>query len=176
MRALVRYFLVLTAVLAAIPATAGKIGFLEVERAVGSVQEGKAKLAELEAWATPRREQLVAQRQKVIDLQEQVTKQRGIASADVLKQLQQDLLQAQRDFEDENRSFKRDVEEKQNEFLSEVAMRMGAIASDYGRANGFDAIFTLKAQPLIFVADAADITDIVIRLYDKQFPVSAASN
>jgi len=176
MRALVRYFLVLTVVLTAIPATAGKVGFLEVERAVASVQEGKTKIVELEAWATPRREQLTAQRQKVIDLQEQLTRQRGVASADILKQLQQDLLQAQRDFEDGGRSFNRDLETKQTEFLSEVAMKVGAVASEYGRANDFDAVFTLKAQPLVFVADAADITDIVIRLYNQRFPVSGGSN
>ena len=176
MRALVRYFLVLTIVLTAIPATAGKVGFLEAERAVASVQEGKAKIAELDAWATPRREQLAAKRQRVVELQEQLTRQRGVASADILNQLQQDLLQAQREFEDDGRSFQHELEAKQTEFLSEVAMKVGTVASDYGRANDFDAIFILKAQPLVFVADSADVTDIVIRLYDQRFPVSGSSN
>jgi len=30
----------------------------------------------------------------------------------------------------------------------------------------------LNAQPLIYVADAADLTDTVIRLYDERFPVN----
>ena len=46
------------------------------------------------------------------------------------------------------------------------------MASDYARANDYDAIFVLNAQPLIYIADAADLTDTVIRLYDERFPVN----
>jgi len=31
----------------------------------------------------------------------------------------------------------------------------------------------LTAQPLIYVSDAADLTDTVIRLYDQRFPTAA---
>ena len=54
--------------------------------------------------------------------------------------------------------------------MNDVALRLGQVASEYGKANDFDAIFTLQAQPLVYIADAADVTDIVIRLFDEKFP------
>ena len=45
------------------------------------------------------------------------------------------------------------------------------MASDYAEANGFDAIFMLESQPLVYIVDSAVITDAVIRLYDERFPI-----
>ena len=56
------------------------------------------------------------------------------------------------------------------EFLSDVAVKVGTVASDYGRDNDYDAIFVLKAQPLVYVRESADLTDTIIKLYDQRFP------
>jgi len=171
MRAFVRWTLVVLTISAAVPALAGKIGFLDAERALASVGEGKRQLKVLEEWAGPRRERLQEMRANVVNLNDQLTTQRSVASAENVKQLEEQLLQARREFEDAGRAFNRDLDAKQNEILEDVATKIGTVASDYGRANDFDAIFMLKAQPLVYVRDSADVTDTVIRLYDDRFPV-----
>ena len=172
MRAFVRWTLVVLTISAAVPALAGKIGFLDAERALASVGEGKRQLKVLEEWAGPRRERLQEMRANVVNLNDQLTTQRSVASAENVKQLEEQLLQARREFEDAGRAFNRDLDAKQNEILEDVATKIGTVASDYGRANDFDAIFMLKAQPLVYVRDSADVTDTVIRLYDDRFPVN----
>ena len=171
MRALRLSGLVSILILAALPAAAGKIGFLDVERAVATVEQGKVQLKAFEAWATPRRQEVEQLRARVGELTNQVAAQRSVASAEVVAQLEAQLLQARREFEDAGRSFNRELEAKQGEFLGEVATRVGEMASEYGRANGFDAIFLYNAQPLAFVADGANVTDIVIRMYNERYPV-----
>ena len=91
---------------------------------------------------------------------------------EVVAKLEQDLQTAGRRFEDSGRSFNRELEAKQSELLGEVAQRVGQVASDYAKANDYDAIFVLNAQPMIYVSEAADLTDVVIGLYDEQFPVN----
>jgi Skp family chaperone for outer membrane proteins len=171
MRLIMRSIIVLLAICAALPAAAGNIGFLDAERAVASVKEGQRQLQALEAWAGPKRQELETMRNRVAELTQQLNTQRTIASADAISQLERDLVQARRDFEDAGRAFNRDLESKQNEFLSQVATRVGSVASEYAEANGFDAIFVLNAQPLVYVADGANITDAVIKVYDEQYPV-----
>ncbi len=153
-------------------ASAGSIGFVDAERAVASVAEGKAKLAELERWAEPRRAQLQELQQAAQAADQDVRTRGNVVSGDALRDLQNRARDTARAFEDARRDFQRDLQKKQDEFLSEVAVKVGTVASDYGRANGYDAIFVLNAQPLIYVADAADLTDTVIRLYDDRFPVN----
>jgi Skp family chaperone for outer membrane proteins len=125
MHIITRWILVCVAVCTAIPTIAGDVGFLDAERAVSSVKEGQRQLQALEAWGSPKRQQVEALRSRVADLTQQVAAQRAIASADVIKELENDLLKARRDFEDAGRAFNRDMESKQNEFLSQVATQIG---------------------------------------------------
>ena len=151
---------------------AGKIGFLDVEKAVSTVKQGQAQIKALEEWANPRREQLEQMRARAVELTNQVAAQRNVASPDVIAQLEKDVVAARRAFEDAGRTFNRDVEAKQNELLGDVALRLGQVASEYAKANDFDAVFTLQAQPLVFIADGADLTDTVIRLFDERYPAN----
>lgn len=164
---------VVVALLLTSSAVAGKIGFVDAERAVTTVDEGRAKLAELEAWAGPERERVQSLGNRVNEIRQRINQQRSIASPEALSQLEQEELQARRAFEDSRREFERNLDRKQNEFLSDVAVKVGKVASDYGKANDYDAIFVLKAQPLVYVADSADLTDLVISMYNEQFSHSA---
>lgn len=172
MKTSLRWIVVVCVVLTALPASAGKIGFLDAERAVATVQEGKRQLQALQDWAKPRQERIEELRARAMELNNQLNAQRSVASASVLADLEEEFLRAQRDFEDAGRTFNRNVDVKQNEFLSEVATKIGQVASEYAEANDFDAVFMLQAQPLAYVRESTNITDIVIRLYDEKFPVN----
>lgn len=151
-------------------AFAGDVAFLDAERAVQEVAEGRAKLAELDAWANPRREEVARLQQAAAALAQELQQKRAVATPEVISELETRARDAARAYEDGRRQFERDLDKKQTEFLSDVAVKVGTVASDYGRSQGFDAIFVLKAQPLVYVADAADVTDTVIRLYNERFP------
>lgn len=171
MKFITRSIIVLLAVCVTMPTFAGNVGFLDAERAVATVKEGQRQLQALEAWASPKRQELEAMRDRAAELTQQLNTQRTIASAEAVSELENQLLQARRAFEDAGRAFNRDLEGKQNEFLAQVATRVGTVASEYAAANGYDAVFVLNAQPLVYVAEGADITDIVIQAYDQQYPL-----
>jgi len=155
---------------AAGPAFAGKVGFVEVERAVATVGEGKAKLEELKAWADPNTARVEQLAKQVADLQRQIVQQRGVANVEALERLEADELDARRRLEDLRRDLARELDTRQNEVLRDVARKLNQVVTDYAKANDFDAIFILKDAMLIYMAPASDLTDTIIRLYDERFP------
>ncbi len=171
MKSLVRWISSLVVVLVAIPAVAGNIGFLDRDRAIKGVKEGQRQLRILDAWANERSDEVEAIRDRVVELTQQVGSQRNVASADVVARLERDLLQAQRDLEDAGRALRFDFEKKQNELLVKVALNVRTVAKEYAEANGFDAIFTIESQPLVYINDSVIITDTVIKLYNERFPL-----
>jgi outer membrane protein len=171
MQSVMRWVLIVAILFASLPASAGKIGFLDTESVIRGVQEGQRQLAILDDWGNRKSDEIEAVRDRAVALGRQLEEQRPVASPEAIAQLEKDLLQAQRNLEDAGRALRRDLEEKQRELLAEVAIRVRIVANDYGNANGFDAIFTLDAQPLVFIADSAIVTDEVIRLYDQRYPV-----
>jgi len=159
------------ALLAAVPATAGKVGFVQVERAAANVQEGRAAIGEIEKWAVPRQKRLDDLRKTADDAKARFLKQRGVASDDALEQMQKEAVDAQRRFEDAVREFQRLYDGKRREKLAGVAHKMNKIVSDYAKANGFDAVFIFRDGMLIYLADSVNLTDVIIKLYNERFPV-----
>ncbi len=172
MRRLTGKLVVLMMVVAVGPASAGKIGFVDAERAVMQVQEGQAKVKQLEGWAQPQQKKVEAAAARVAEIRQEIARQRSVGSPEALERLAREELDARRVFEDSKRNFERNLSAKQEEFLAEVAIKVGQVASDYGKANGFDAILILKAQPIIYLSDEADLTDLVIKLYNQRFPAN----
>ncbi len=170
----IRWILVAALVSAvATPALAGKIGFVEVERAMVSVKEGRALLVELEAWAKPRQEELDKLRDRVLELQQQIAQQRTVATADALRRLEEDEIEARRRHEDRVRVLNRDLEARQTQLLKEVATKLNSVVTDYAKANDFDSVFIFKSSMLIYLSETVDLTDTIIKLYDERFPPSS---
>jgi Skp family chaperone for outer membrane proteins len=160
----------LVAVLAAIPAGAGQIGFLDAERAVLSVKEGAVRLKELETWATPRRDHLEQLKGQVAELNQRLAAQRSVASPEALAQLDRELVQAQRQLEDEARAFNRELPARRDAMLGELSAKIMTVATEYAEANGFDAIFLLGSHAVAYHSKTLDVTDAIIRLYDERYP------
>jgi Skp family chaperone for outer membrane proteins len=171
MKALGRWISTVVLVCAAVPAVAGNVGFLDTQGAIRRVQEGRRQLAILDAWANQKSDEIEAMKARVDQLTRQLAEQRPVASEETIARLEGDLLQAQRNLEDAGRTLQRDFDAKQRELLADVAVRVRNVAGEYAAANGFDAIFALDSQPLVYLADSSVITDAVVRLYDEKYPV-----
>lgn len=163
---------VLVLILASLPAMAGKIGFVDAEWAVAKVEEGKAKLVELQAWQEPYQARLDGLRDQVLALRDQLNSKQGSASAATLAEIERNEIDAMRTFEDARREYERELEAKKDEVLAAITSKIAVIGSDYAKANDYDAVFLLGAQPLIYISDAANLTDEVIEIYNQRHPVS----
>ena len=171
MRDVLSWILVIAMCLCAGTAVAGKIGFVEVERAVVTVDEGKAKLKELEEWSLPRRQHLEDLRGRDAELQQNLAQQRTVATEDALKRIQEEQIEARRRLEDAVLQFKRDLDAKQNEALQDVARKLNIVITDYAEANDYEAVFIFKDRTLIYLDETAELTETVIRLYNQRFPL-----
>ena len=171
MKVYVRWILTLVAVFVALPAVAGNVGFLDTERAIKTVKEGQRQLRILDNWSTQKSNEVETLQSRVAELTQQLNAQQNVASADAIRQLEDQLLVAQRNVEDAGRALQREFEAKQIELLALVATRVRDLAGEYASNNGFDAIFMLESQPLVYIANSAVITDAVIQLYDERYPI-----
>ena len=163
---------ILVSLLAAVPAMAGKIGFVDAEQAVAEVDEGKAKLDELQAWQAPYHARLDRLREQVLALDDQLAEKQGKVTAEVYSEIQKRRIEAMRAFEDARREYERQLEAKKDQILGDIASKIGAIGAEYAKANGFDAVFLLKAQPMIYVDTSVNLTDKIVEIYNQRYPVS----
>lgn len=152
-----------------------RIGFVDVERAIVAIEEGKAKLKDLEAWAKPRQEELQKLGKEINDLQGELVSKRGVASDDALEQIQQKLVAKQRQFEDRQRVAKREFEERQDAVLKELGGKMQQVIQGFAEKSGYAAVFLFKPNEVAYLAPSADLTDVVVKLYNEKHPFTPAA-
>jgi len=158
---------------AAVPAKAGRIGFVDAEQAVAEVDEGKARVAELQAWQAPFHARLDRLREQVLALDDQLEEKKGKVTPEVWSEIEKRRIAAMREFEDARRSYERQLEAKKEEILGDIASKIGKIGSEYAKANDFDAVFLLKAQPMMYVDQSVNLTEKIVEIYNQRYPVSS---
>ena len=121
--------IILVVLLAAIPATAGKIGFVDAERAMNEVEEAKQKFDDLRSWQQPKQARLDSLRQRVMVLREQLTREQDSGSTEALQAIERNELDARRAFEDARRDYERELGERKDAFLSEIASKIGKVGA-----------------------------------------------
>ncbi len=147
-----------------------KIGFVDVQRALLTIEEGKAKRKELQDWASPRQQELQRLDQEIQALQQELASKQPSASFDQLSDLNRRLTAKKREFEDKQRQYSRELEEKQNEALRALGQKLEQLLQEYADAQKYTAIFILQPEQVAYVANFADITDTLIKLYNEKYP------
>lgn len=147
-----------------------KIGFVDVQRALLTIEEGKAKRKELQDWAAPRQQELQRLDQEIQALQQELASKQQSASLDQLADLNRRFTAKKREFEDKQRQYSRELEEKQNEVLRALGQKLEQLLKEYADAQKYTAIFILQPDQVAYVANFADITDTLIKLYNEKYP------
>ncbi len=150
-----------------------KIGFVDVERAILSIDEGRARFKELQEWAKPLQEELAALSREIANLQSEIAAKQGVASDATLAELNRKLVDRQRVLEDKQRRGKRDFDERQEAILRDLGGKLNEVVTRYADENRYTAVFILKANDVAYLATSAEITDIVIKLYNERYPYQA---
>lgn len=169
MRRLTVLSVLIVLMLSSLPARAGKIGFVDAERAIGEVEEGKKKFADLQKWQAPHQAKLDGLRDQVLALRNQLAQE---TSPEARAEIERNEISATRAFEDARRDYERALENKKQEFLSDIASKIALVGQEYAKKNEYDAVFLTSGQPMMYVAESVNLTDIVVELYNERFPIS----
>lgn len=162
---------------AAAPASATKIGVIDVQVAITSTAEGKQAAAELQSQFAPRQTELTNMQKQMEDVQTRLRTGQTTLSDDEKARLSREGEQLQRTYQRRSQDAQDDFNEAQREIVDRIGRRMIDVLNKYSRDNGYSIIFDRSGQssPVIFAANSTDVTQEIIRLFDQSYPVKAST-
>lgn len=89
----------------------------------------------------------------------------AIMSEEQKKKAEDNIIQNKRRFQFEQQSLKEDLHARQRELLQQLQASIRDVIQAYGKANGYDFIFTDAS--IAYASDAVDITDEIIKELEK---------
>ena len=143
------------------------IGFLDTARAISESDEGKALLEQIESELAEDQARLQALQDELTSLQEQFETDREIMSDDERRRQRRSIEEKNSDLQYEFQKYQRELQERQQEVLQEMAPKVNAALADIIELQGMDVVF--ERQVATFVNPKHDITRrITEKLNEKQ--------
>ena len=147
-----------------------KIGFINTVEVLYGTEEGKIALETLNQFGTEKQNQLATEGTTLQQLQEQYAAQQAslnaLTRAEMEREIQDRDLQLKRLQEDIQLEFN----ERQNEVLERMSVKIQEIINEYAPQNGFGVIF-LRNEAQTYVDGSLDITPDIVRIYNERNPV-----
>jgi len=143
------------------------LGFIDTARAISESDEGKALLAQIESELAEDQAKLEGLRDEFQSLRDMLETDADIMSDDERRRHQKLMEDNRTDFQFELQKYKRELQERQQEVLAEMAPKVNAALADIIELEGMDVVF--ERQVATFVNPKHDITRrITEKLNEKQ--------
>ena len=166
---------VLALALALAPAAASaeqKIGYVDLQRALNEVDEGKAAKALLKRDFDEKQKQLDAKKAEFDKLQADFEKQAMVMSEQARKDKGQDLERRSRELQALFVNLQKDLSERERDATRGIFDKMSQIVGEIAEADGFTIVLDKNAG-LVYAPASLDLTNELIRKYNVRYPLAS---
>jgi outer membrane protein len=168
----------LAALLGAAPAAAElKVGFVDFQRALNEVEEGKVARASLKRDFDDKQKILDKEKADLDRLQAEFEKQAAVMSDDAKRERLLEMDRKGRDAAMKMQQFQKELSEREREMTRGIGDKMMAIVRELADSEGFTMVFEKNDAGLLFAPPSLDLTNELIRKYNARHkPAGAASS
>src|SRR5467141_4492865 len=144
-----------------------KIGYVDVQRAIQEVEEGKAARSRLQAELQQKRGDLEKKRADLEKMKAEYDKQAPVLSDDAKRQRQEQLQKAFDDAQDAAGQMQEELSGKEQEAMQSISKRLLQVVAEVSDRENFT--FVLDKAALLYAPAASDVTNEVVRRYNERF-------
>ncbi|MEM9177248.1 MAG: OmpH family outer membrane protein [Myxococcota bacterium] len=145
-----------------------KIGFVDAQQVLLTVKEGKSAREELERKGREAENRIAPLIQEYETKKQDFEARRMALSEDALKEKVLDLQALENRIKGMSAEEQGKLEIDQQRLVGPLQEKFIEVVREVGQENGFSAIMVSDAPSLLYRREALDITDLVIKTFDKK--------
>jgi outer membrane protein len=157
--------------LSAAPALAEdlKVAYVDMARALNEVEEGKAAKDRLQGEFKLKQKKLDELQTQLKAKQAEFEKRKAMMKEDVrqakMEEMQRDFLELQQTYA----TLQKELLEEERKQTEQIASRITTVVSKIGDRDGYQMILNI-GESVLYYKRHQEITDLVVRMYNEQFP------
>ena len=144
-----------------------KIGYVDVQRAVAEVEEGKSARARLQSELQQKRADLERKRGDIEKMKADYDKQAPVLSEDAKRKKQEELQKAFVEAQNAGQQMQEELTAKEQDAMQSISKRLVQVVAEISDKEGFT--FVLDKAALLYAPAASDVTNEVVRRYNERF-------
>lgn len=152
-----------------------RIATIFAQNAIVSTQEGQKASATLTAKYAPKRDEFNRRQAEMQSLREQLKKGQATMSADARNRLNQTIDAKNKEMQRLGQDSQEALEQEEGVMMQELGEKLLAVIRDYASRNGYAVVLdvSLPNGPVLWASPSVDITNEIVKLYDRTHPVAA---
>lgn len=143
-----------------------KIAYVDMQRALLEVEDGKTAKGKLEAMKKDRQEKLDARQEELRTLQKAFEAQKDFMKEDVRKAKEEEFRTKLGELQLTYAKLQKELAEEEAKLTKGIFARMARILKAMGEAEGFSMVFEKTESSILWAPQSLDITNEVIRRYN----------
>jgi outer membrane protein len=162
-----KMFLVLLLLVSSQAFATAKIGFVNVQKIISSIKEGKSVVATLEKSFNSKKAILKGDEDKIKKAQEDYKKQSMVLSEKARLQKEKEIQESMMALQKKTMDFQKEIQQQEGELKKPILEKLKVVVDEICKTEGIDIAFEVSAAP-IYAKERIDLTDKVIAGYDKK--------
>ena len=144
-----------------------RIAFIDVQRVLARSAAGVAAREQLEREKATMQKEMDGRRQELEKIRDELEKKGALLTPDARRDKQELFERKRRDAARMADDFQKELERKESMLLQKVLQDVSGIIEKIGKERGYYLIVEKRGAGVIYASADADLTDEIIRAYDR---------
>jgi outer membrane protein len=147
-----------------------KIAYVDMQKALNSCEAGKEARKQISLEIEKMQKSSAAKQKELEKLKEDLEKRGTVLSETVRTEKEREYQVKLRDLQRMQRDFEEGLRQKDRDLSDQILRNLQGIAKKIGEEGKYTLILERNQPPIIYISNAVDLTDEVIKIADQQKP------
>jgi outer membrane protein len=147
------------------------LGTVNAQKVIDTVAEGKRANDQVKKLEEDKQKILRENKAKYDKAYEDYTKQSSVIKEDERIKKEEELQGQMMALQQQSMSFGKELQDKYMELLAPINEKIKDVAAEVAKKNSIDLVLGQDAGIIYYAANNIDLTDDIIKAYDKKYPV-----
>lgn len=146
------------------------VGLVDIQKVITTIKEGKGVQKTLEKAFNDKKTVLKKDEDKIKKAQEDYKKQSMVLADQARANKEREIQESMMKLQSKTMEFQKEIQKMEQDMKKPILEKLRPIIDEISKANAVAMTFELSAAPIIYAEAKKDITDEVIKAYDKKYP------
>jgi outer membrane protein len=146
------------------------VGLVDIQKVIVSIKEGKSVQKTLEKSFNDKKALLKKDEDKIKKAQDDYKKQSMVLAEAARMNKERELQEMMMGLQNKTMEYQKEIQKMEGDLKKPLLEKLRPIIDEVSKANAVAMTFELSAAPIVYAEAKKDITEDVIKAYDKKYP------
>lgn len=145
-----------------------KIGVINIQKVITSIGEGKNVMKTLEKSFKSKQKEIKAEEEAIKKMQQDYQKQSSLLSDKAKANKENEIRQRIAKLQQKTMEYQKNIQQQEQQLKKPILEKLKPVIDDVSKGKDLAMTFEVSSSPVVYAQTQIDITDEVIKAYDKK--------